>query len=718
MKIHLTFACIFQALIPFFGMSTSMAQVNSLDPRVDVSVHAILPSAGERPVTLSVLPNGNLVYNNLDGVIYEIVNGNAQVIYTASDHNLPYVSHMEVWGDYMYLSGSVVQSGDSTMIGYVMQGDLTNNTWRTLAQSDPYYLGRSFNDHRFSSLLVSLDGQYVYVHSGTRTNAGEVHELSGVDGTINLRDQAIRGKLFKLPTNLPQTIFLPLDSTALENSGYLYAQGLRHLFAMAWGTDSLMYGGSNSDRRDVPEAFYQIVSGGHYGFPWWIGGEQNPLQFASYNPVTDLLLPANANNQGYYNPDPSFPPEPAGLNPVQPYKNIGPDGDKIRNPQTGNIEDASDEGKVVTSFTGHRSPTGLIFDQEEVLPSVFKGDGFLVCYTDGGNLLANDGHDLLQLTLMGGDTLSARQLISGFRHPIDVMIRDSVMYILDLGNNNGSGRYIYEVNFVETPEFIFPYTLHWADTTEEIFSGSITEQITQTLDSGCSQLKIEVTDPLGDPVSNGKPLIVNPYDKNGTELTDASGQMSFYVRVRSKETVQLGMLLRSGDGTQPFRTETVEQEVPGDLMNWTELVFTFDSAAMGGFDSTDLRDFWFYLERSEPNFPGNEFYFDYVAVGSPPDASLNSTCVQSVGLDDDLLAGQLEIFPNPVHETLTIKRKTGFTSRPPLKVQLMDIHGNLILEGEVKHRLSWDMSGLAAGIYILNGWNDEGEKFTKRVVRE
>jgi hypothetical protein len=138
---------------------------------------------------------------------------------------------------------------------------------------------------------------------------------------------------------------------------------------------------------------------------------------------------------------------PPGLNAIQPYKNIGPDADKIRNPQTGNIEDASDLGKVATTFTGHRSPTGLIFDRAQHLPAPFTGDGFMVSYQNGGNLLLNDGHDLLQLSLLGGDTLSAKQIASGFLRPIDVMFRDSNLYVLDLGNSNGSGRAIYQVTF-------------------------------------------------------------------------------------------------------------------------------------------------------------------------------------------------------------------------------------------------------------------------------
>lgn len=442
---------IFVVLLLLSGINIS-AQVVSQDTLLESSIFASLPLSGDRPVCLSQLPNGNLCYSDLGGNIYEIENGARQLLFSDAEHHLPYVSHMEVKGDQMYLCGSVVQSGDSVMIGFVMQGDLTTGKWDTLAISEPHYLGLSFNDHRFSSLLVSQDGAHVYVHCGSRTNAGELHELPGVAGTVNLRWEAIRGKLFKLPTDLDSTLYIPNDSSLLEASPYVYLEGLRHLFAMAWGTDSLMYGGSNSDRRDAPEAFYRLDAGEHYGYPWWIGGSLNPLQFASYDPNTDLLLPSSANNQGYYDTDPNFPAMPMGINFIQPYRNIGPDADLFRDPQTGAIRDASDEDTLITSFSGHRSPGGLIFDQAGSLPYHFNRSGFMVSYSNNSRLLADDGHDLVQIDLIGGDSMSVHQLVSGFIKPIDVMIKDSLLYVLDMGNSNGTLRRIYQIGFKDTTQ--------------------------------------------------------------------------------------------------------------------------------------------------------------------------------------------------------------------------------------------------------------------------
>lgn len=41
--------------------------------------------------------------------------------------------------------------------------------------------------------------------------------------------------------------------------------------------------------------------------------------------------------------------------------NVGPDADKYKDPLTGEIRDASDQGGTLSTFTAHRSPLGLYF---------------------------------------------------------------------------------------------------------------------------------------------------------------------------------------------------------------------------------------------------------------------------------------------------------------------------------------------------------------------
>lgn len=431
----------------FFALGMPLSGQAVLKDDLEIKKIVTIPRSQERPVRLDRLPNGHLVYGTLNGQIFEIVDGDPILFADASDHNLSYLSSMDVHENHMYICGSIIQPGDSTMIGYVYKGDVNTKLWTKIAYSDPYYLGLGFNDHRFSSLIVSQDGAHVYVHSGTRTNAGEIHHLPAVRGTEGLRDQPLRGKLFKLPTNPAEPVYLPVDSSALYQSGYIYAEGLRHLFALGWGPDGSLYGASNSDRRDVGEAFYKIYQNRHYGFPWWIGGELNPLQFPDYDVNADRLAGASINNQGYYNPDPDFPPMPENIDFVQPYKNIGPDADKIRDSSTGEIRDASDLGLTVTTFSGHRSPTGLKFDVNHTLPEPYTGDVFMVSYAGG---LGGDRKDLLHITLLNGDSLSAEAMINGFNSLLDVFADGQSLFLLESGSSNGDGRAIFEVTFTQT----------------------------------------------------------------------------------------------------------------------------------------------------------------------------------------------------------------------------------------------------------------------------
>ncbi|MEM7659880.1 MAG: hypothetical protein AAF399_27450, partial [Bacteroidota bacterium] len=171
------------------------------------------------------------------------------------------------------------------------------------------------------------------------------------------------------------------------------------------------------------------------------------------------------------------------------------------------------------------------------------------------------------------------------------------------------------------------YELHWAASGDPNFSGSGGGALTQTLDTTCSMLGLSVTDTLNSPLGSFSPIIINPQlPGGGGDLTDLSGNMSFHVRVRSREAVTMGFLLRAGDGSSAFRTDRLETIVPGDTANWTELTFAFDATTIGGFDSTDLRDVWLYLDPGTDNFAGNQFYFDYFTIGAAPDSATFSTC--------------------------------------------------------------------------------------------
>jgi len=337
---------------------------------------------------------------------------------------------------------------------------------------------------------------------------------------------------------------------------------------------------------------------------------------------------------------------------------------------------------------------------------------------------------------VAGDTLSWTELTftfdAGTLGGFDSTDLRDIWLFLDYGTDNFAGNAFWVDYFAFGekpaasthsacslfPPFAFPWVLHWADSTDGILGGSESVKYTQTIDTACSQLGISVTDPVGDPHLAFKPIVLNPLDGFGNDLSDLSGQMRFLVRVRSEEAVELAMLLRSGDGGTGSRTEIVRQMVPAGLDQWTELTYTFTGPDLGGFDSTDLRDVWFFLDRDEANFPGNAFYFDYISIGSAPPAEDNSTCVLSVSNEAPFATAGVQIYPNPLvsGQPLNLRLNAGIPG--VLDLSLLDGQGRQLARTQRPYRsgsqeLRWALPALARGLYLLRLTSDGGQQTLK-----
>ncbi len=346
--------------------------------------------------------------------------------------------------------------------------------------------------------------------------------------------------------------------------------------------------------------------------------------------------------------------------------------------------------------------------------------GFIARSGDG----TTNFRSLLQEQMVPGDTLHWTELTFGFDASIiggfdSTDLRD-LWFFLDRGTDNFSGNAFY-LDYVAIgqkpdpaenspcslfPAFEFPYVLNWATAQDGVLGGSEAVKLTQVIDTACSQLAISVTDPLGDPYAGFSPMIINPRDNFGNDIVDLSGNMTFYVRVRSKEALNLAMVLRSAGGGTNERTEPVEQPVPGDLSAWTELAFTFTGASYGTFDSTDLRDFWFFLDRGDPNFRGNEFYFDYVSIGSRPDSGTYSTCIDNVGIDDLAQFQSLRVFPNPTARNQALNVEFFAEKQGTFALQVFDLRGQMIFSdqfqrGEGLQEYKLQPGGWASGLYTI-----------------
>jgi glucose/arabinose dehydrogenase len=341
----------------------------------------------------------------------------------------------------IYLVGNSDVSGTKTQ-GTIAKGVLgpTGRVWSVLARTAAYPKSKTAYDHRLNGIIVDQTGHFIYVNSGSRTDHGEVQSAGGIYPGV--RDVGLTACILKLPTS-GNNIFLRNDRMWLKSHGYVFAEGTRNTYDMAFAPDGNLFGTENGPDRDMSDELNWLRPGLNYGFPWRIGGADNPQQFPDYDPASDRLLNPlfNAVKKGYYRNDPTFPPRPATPL-IEPVRNFGPHADSFR-ASDGTIRDASALRRSIGTFTAHRSPLGLVFDRAQALAPEFRGDGFMLSWTKGdptGDTLAgpfkDPGQDLLhlKLTRMAGDySLHATRIVRNFNNPVDAEIIDNKIYVLDYG---------------------------------------------------------------------------------------------------------------------------------------------------------------------------------------------------------------------------------------------------------------------------------------------
>jgi len=405
--------------------------------------------------------NNQLYYLKINGDIFRLslssgAGSTATLIASAADHGLAtFVEGMAIGPDgTIYIVGNTATNQGNSNLGSIRKG-VSNGTgtpvWSLLAQTEPYPLGGGAFDHLFNGIAVSSDGNFIFVNSGARTDHGEVESTGGL--YPNLRDVPLTTKIFRLPANAANLI-LTNDINALRSAGYIFAYGTRNAFSLAFAPNGDLFATDNGPDRDMSESLYWLRHGLHYGFPWRMGGADNPQQFPNYDPTTDLLLDPRytAVQDGYYQNDPTFPPPPTNF--TEPVINLGPDACSYRDPTDGSIKIASQLGKTLSTFTAHRSPLGLVFDLSSAMAPPFQRHGFMLSWTEGdptGNSVAgpflDPSEDLvdLALTKLGDTNYQARvtRLVGGFSHPIDAAIISNKVYVIEYGGDQG----IWEITF-------------------------------------------------------------------------------------------------------------------------------------------------------------------------------------------------------------------------------------------------------------------------------
>ena len=366
-------------------------------------------------------------------------------LYSSADHGLNDTQGFAIGPDgSMYVGGNVRQ-GNSTVIT-VAKGifDPANGThsWSVLARTEPIPRGEVFN-HTHPAVAVDPAGRFVYINSGSRTDHGE---LSDMDGQFpGLREAPLSSTILRVPAN-GSNIVIPAAAEALAASGFMFSDGHRNAFDLSFGPGGDLFSADNGPDRDMADEINWVREGRHYGFPWRLGGENNPQQYPDYDLAQDPLVQRNswANRNGLYYNDPNFPPAPA-IAFANPIINMGPDANNFRNLE-GQIVDASTENKPIFTLTAHSSPTGIVFDNARAMAPPFTGSGFALRIGGGTadliNSFGDPDQDLLHLDLEktpNGDNYQARvtRLVAGFDSPIDAEIIGNRIFVVEWGNARG-----------------------------------------------------------------------------------------------------------------------------------------------------------------------------------------------------------------------------------------------------------------------------------------
>lgn len=435
----------FMVLFQTFLFTSIHAQPVAL--RSDISIQKLITVRGGAFNGIRIAKNpatDELFYMTQNGSIYKIdlERKTDALIASSSDHGITDGEGFDVGSDgALYIVGIYDGSSGENNEAVIKKGILTGEgyEWHTLAQAEPYAVS-GLRDHLFNAIAVDMENEYVYVNSGSRTDHGE----KGTGG----REFPITSAIFKLPAG-GENIILENDEEAL--APYLFADGVRNTFDLAFAPNGDLFGMENSDTRDNHEELNWIREGRHYGFPWRIGIYDNPQRFPDFDPASDLLLVPGINMEGTFHNDPDFPEPPENVVFTDPVLNAGPDGDKFRDPEDGKIKDASDLGEKIGTFTPHSTPLGLVFDADSALSGDLKGSAFGLLYNSSSREkftpFGVDGESLLQIKLeklTEEDRYEAAvtEVVTGFSGPVDAAMIGNKIYVIEV-----DGEAIWEMTF-------------------------------------------------------------------------------------------------------------------------------------------------------------------------------------------------------------------------------------------------------------------------------
>ena len=429
--------------------------------RPDITIEQYMQVEPEAVRIIQHPGTGDLYYTTFFGDVMQIkeVDGKptSKKILTASDHGITRLQGASFHKNTLFLAGNINVNNNKgnkgRMVRYeIVPGD-AKPVMTVVFNTVEYGANKTTFDHGWNALEISPDGKYIYVNTGARTDHGEVQDNGGE--YPNARDNALTSKIYRFPID-SKDLLLVDDVAKQKADGFLYAEGIRNAYDMAFDPKGNLFAVSNSGDYDHPEDMFWIRQGHHYGFPWVMGGIDNPQQYPDYqpNPDTDPFLSkfAFAWLMKYFHNDPDYPKRPAGVVFSPSVQNLGPDANEYRDRKTGVVMDGDSTGVTVGTFNAHSSPLALFFDNKKKLSKEFRGDGFVIRYAGGPrngvaspSLLRRQGKDLLHLDMIYDKVsdnykVKTTRIVENFTAPTDAILIGNTVYVIEYGGKQGGNK--------------------------------------------------------------------------------------------------------------------------------------------------------------------------------------------------------------------------------------------------------------------------------------
>jgi hypothetical protein len=454
---------LFFLIIPAIAVSQPQ-QPPSTPPkslRPDITIEQYMRVEPEAVRILRHPVTGDIYYTTFFGEVIQvkIVDGQptSHKILSAEDHGITRLQGAAFHKNTLFLAGNINVNNNKgnkgRMVRYEIKPGNKKPEMTVVFNTVEYGANKTTFDHGWNALEISPNGKYIFVNTGARTDHGEVQDNGGE--YPNARDNALTSNIFRFPIDA-KNLLLTTDVKKLKAEGYLYAEGIRNAYDMAFDAKGNLFAVSNSGDYDHPEDMFWVRQGHHYGFPWVMGGIDNPQQNPDYvpNPDTDPFLSkfAFAWLMKYFHTDPEFPKRPAGVKFTASVQNTGPDANEYRDRKTGVIMDGDTTGVTVGTFNAHSSPLALVFDNKKAMSKDFAGDGFVIRYAGGArngvvnpSPLRRQGKDLLHLDLTYDKAtdnykVKTTQIVEGFTSPTDAILIGNVMYVIEYGGKQGGNK--------------------------------------------------------------------------------------------------------------------------------------------------------------------------------------------------------------------------------------------------------------------------------------